>query len=108
VRVPVRWAAACAPENRAIAARAWSFLGPEEAAGRLAGEYSPDGQPLSGVNPAALVGAAGAARADGHISISDALLDRAEAADDAAPTYYGAAWVALGRVMLTTDWLGPC
>jgi len=108
VRVPVRWAAACTPENRAIAAREWSFLGPQEAAGNLAGEYSLDGQPLSPASPAALVGAAGAARADGHTSVSDALLDRAESADAATPTYYGAAWVALGRVMLNTDWLGPC
>jgi hypothetical protein len=108
VRVPVRWAAACAPENRAIAARDWSFLGPEEAGGRLAGEYSPDGRPLSPATPASLVGAAGAARAAGRTSTSDGLLDRAASADAANPTYYGAAWVALGRVMLTTDWLGPC
>lgn len=108
VRVPARWGAACAPENRAVAARAWSFLGPQQAAGTLAGEYTLDGQPLSPANPAALVGAAGAARAAGQTPASDALLDRAESAEAASPSYYGAAWVALGRVMLTTDWLGPC
>jgi endoglucanase len=26
----------------------------------------------------------------------------------AAPTYYGAAWVALGRALLTTSLLGGC
>ena len=25
-----------------------------------------------------------------------------------SPTYYGAAWVALGRIMLTTSLLGEC
>lgn len=108
VRVPVRWAAACSAENRAVAAAAWSFLGAQEAAGTLGGEYGLDGAPLSGANPAALVGAAGAARAAGDVDASDALLARAQAADAEAPTYYGAAWVALGRVMLTTDWMGGC
>jgi endoglucanase len=108
VRVPVRWGASCAPENRSVAARIWSVLGPKQAAGDLAGEYTLDGRPLSPATPAALVGAAGAARASGHTQASDALLDRAQAADAQRPSYYGNAWVALGRVMLTTDWLGPC
>jgi endoglucanase len=108
VRVPVRWGAACAPENRAVAARLWSFLGPREASGGLAGEYTTAGKAISPATPAALVGAAGAARAAGHTETSEALLDRAEEADAVHSTYYGAAWVALGRVMLTTDWLGPC
>jgi endo-1,4-beta-D-glucanase Y len=108
VRVPVRWAAACTPQNREIAAKAWSFLGPQNAGGHLAGQYSLDGQALSPATPAALVGAAAAARAAGKTSTSDSLLARAQAADAASPTYYGAAWVALGRVMLTTDWLGAC
>lgn len=107
-RVPVRWAAACSPENRAVAAASWSFLGAQETAGTLSGEYGLDGAALSGANPAALVGAAAAARAAGDVDAGDALLDRAQAADAEASTYYGAAWVALGRVMLTTDWLGAC
>ncbi|MCW3017098.1 MAG: hypothetical protein JWO02_4190, partial [Solirubrobacterales bacterium] len=36
------------------------------------------------------------------------LLDRAQAQDRVDPTYYGAAWVALGRLMLQTDRLAPC
>jgi endoglucanase len=108
VRAPVRWAAACTAENRAVAAIAWLFLGPQETGGRLGGEYALDGTALSPPNPAALVGAAASARAAGEPDISDSLLDRAEAAEQGAPSYYGAAWVALGRVMLTTDWLGSC
>ena len=36
------------------------------------------------------------------------LLDRAEAQADAAPGYYGDAWVALGRLWLTTPRLDGC
>ena len=32
-----------------------------------------------------------------------ALLGAAEALDKRQPTYYGAAWVALGRIMLTSN-----
>ena len=28
--------------------------------------------------------------------------------DERSPTYFGSAWVALGRIMLDTDLLGPC
>jgi endoglucanase len=33
----------------------------------------------------------------------DRMLDDAEALDQQHPSYYGAAWVALGRTLLTTD-----
>jgi hypothetical protein len=36
------------------------------------------------------------------------MLDRAQEEDSSQPTYYGAAWVALGRVMLTSSALGGC
>jgi endoglucanase len=41
-------------------------------------------------------------------SSASAALARAAQVDARGPTYYGAAWVALGRVMLTTDLLGRC
>ena len=50
-----------------------------------------------------LVAAAGAAEAAGKEADKQKLLDAAEALDQRAPTYYGAAWVALGRIMLDTD-----
>ncbi|MDW5596131.1 hypothetical protein VSS74_17420, partial [Conexibacter stalactiti] len=59
-------------------------------------------------HPAALVGAAAAARAAGDAGASDRLLARADALEARAPSYYGAAWAALGRIMLTTDLLGGC
>jgi len=36
------------------------------------------------------------------------LLEEAAALDQRSPTYYGAAWVALGRIMLTTKLLDAC
>jgi endoglucanase len=52
--------------------------------------------------------AAAAARAADDNKSSEQLLDQAQEADSAQPTYYGAAWVALGRVMLTSSALGAC
>ena len=52
----------------------------------------------------ALVAAAAAADAAGRRARRrQRLLDAAEALDRGSPTYYGAAWVALGRIMLDTD-----
>jgi hypothetical protein len=54
------------------------------------------------------VAAAGAAQAAGKTADAARLLDAAEKLDKQTPTYYGAAWVALGRVMLTSDLLDAC
>jgi endo-1,4-beta-D-glucanase Y len=89
-RAPVRYAASCARADRQLAARWW----PEVR----------DANP----HPSALAGAAAAARAAGDRAASDALLDRAEAAEEAHSTYYGAAWVALARTLLQGDALGAC
>jgi hypothetical protein len=52
----------------------------------------------------ALVAAAAAAHAAGDDGARDDLLGRAGALDREHPSYYGAAWTALGRSML----LGGC
>ena len=57
----------------------------------------------SSLHPVVLVAAAGAADAAGQAGARDRLLAAAEKLDKRSPTYYGAAWVALGRIMLTTD-----
>jgi endoglucanase len=36
------------------------------------------------------------------------LLGRAGDLQEERPSYYGAAWTALARMMLDTDWLGNC
>jgi endoglucanase len=109
-RVTVRLAESCDPRAHRIAAAAWPFLRGVTAAGRtpvLA--YDLSGRPLStATNPVTLVAAAGAAYAAGRRNAGDALLGRAQALDARQQTYYGDAWVALGRVMLQTHLLGSC
>jgi endoglucanase len=88
-RAPVRYAASCGAADRAAAARWWPAVRRTD-------------------NPVATVGAAGAARAAGDKNASDALLDHAEKQDAEHPTYYGAAWVALGRELLQSTDLPAC
>lgn len=107
VRVPIRMATACDATSRRIAAALWPRLRDGDAA-LLAREL--DGQPAPGAvrHATALVGAAAAARAAGDRSAMRGLLGDAEKLDRQSPTYYGAAWVALGRVLLTTGLLADC
>jgi hypothetical protein len=108
VRLPLRLADSCDKGARRLAARPWPFLR-GQARARVAPVYTLDGTPAAdGEHPAGLVGAAGAAKAAGDGRAARALLGRADAADRASPTYYGAALSALGRVMLTTNLLGRC
>lgn len=104
-RVTVWLAADCDPGNRARAAghRALLQEQPAASARTLTGEVlDPSAHPL------ALVAAAAAADADGDRAARDELLDDAAAQDQRTPTYYGAAWVALGRALLQDDVLDPC
>lgn len=107
-RLPVRFATACDARGRSAAASWWPVFAdtpPEQ----LSDAYDLDGEPVGeGSSPVVMVAAAAAALAAGEDGASDDLLDAAEAHDRALPTYYGAAWVALGRVLLTSDDLGAC
>jgi endo-1,4-beta-D-glucanase Y len=107
VRVPVQMAADCAPSGRAIAARMWPFFLSRDVV--VNAVYALDGTVVDrNKHAVAMVGAAGAAWAAGAHQSSRVLLERAEAWDVDHPTYYGAAWLALGRLWLTTDLLGGC
>ncbi|PRC50936.1 glycoside hydrolase, partial [Mycobacterium sp. ITM-2017-0098] len=59
-------------------------------------------------HPVAIVSAAAADDAAGETESAAARLDQASALQQTYPTYFGAAWVALGRIMLDTDLLGGC
>jgi endo-1,4-beta-D-glucanase Y len=105
VRVPVRLAESCDPADRELAARMWPKLRDEPGAARR----RLDGTPMAGdEHPAALVGAAAAAQAAGDRGAADDLLRRAASLDEQRPSYYGSAWVALGRAMLQDHSLGGC
>jgi endoglucanase len=107
-RVPVWFASACTAGARETSARWWPLL--ENAKGGGADlSYSLLGvSRTTVVNPLGLVAAASAAAAAGQDKAAARLLDRADAQANRFHTYYGDAWVALGRVLLDTTWLSPC
>lgn len=105
VRLPVRYAESCRADDRELAAGLWPLIEPLPAAS----VRGLDGRDVTGEQHAsALVGAAAAASASGEADRAAQLLDQAAALDDRRPTYYGSAWVALGRVLLDTELLGTC
>lgn len=107
VRTLVRMAEDPNPAGRQIAARAWPAFAGENPT-RLPVNHTLTGRPIGDIlHPVVLVAAAGAADAAGQPAARDGLLAEAEALDRRTPTYYGSAWVALGRMMLTTTLLDP-
>jgi endoglucanase len=107
-RAPVWLAASCSAADRSVAASDWTVLqhAPHHGADIA---YTLSGQPDSGVvNPVGLVAAAASAQAAGHIQDATSLLGQADQQSQQFPTYYGDAWVALGRVLLDTNWVSPC
>ena len=107
-RAPVWLAASCSAADRSVAAKDWTVL--QHAAHNGADiAYTLSGQPDSGVvNPVGLVAAAASAQAAGHGVDATSLLSQADQLSQRFHTYYGDAWVALGRVLLDTDWVSPC
>jgi endo-1,4-beta-D-glucanase Y len=107
-RTLMRFAEDPDPAGRRIAAGAWPvFKGRDPST--IPVEHDLKGNPAGSTkHPIALVAAAAAAGAAKDRADRDKLLDAAEALDRQTPTYYGAAWVALGRIMLTTRYLDPC
>lgn len=105
-RLPIRYAESCDPADRALAAS----LRPRVAAsGDVPALRNLDGSPASDwQHPVALVSAAATDDAAGDTDAGAARLDQASALQQRYPTYFGAAWVALGRIMLDTSWLGRC
>jgi cellulose synthase (UDP-forming) len=105
VRLAVRAAESCVAQDRRVAAELWPLY---RAAPGYA-EYALNGTPRTPRSHAAsLVAAAAAARAAGQTRAGNLLLDQADRLNRSQPTYYGAAWVALGRVLLTSNALGAC
>ena len=105
-RMPVRFAESCDPEDRALAGAMRPILtapGDVPALRNLDGSAASDWQ-----HPVALVAAAATEQGVGNTDGAVERLDAAARLQQRSPTYYGAAWVALGRIMLTTSLLGEC
>jgi endo-1,4-beta-D-glucanase Y len=108
VRTLVRFAEDPNPQGVAIAARAWPvFQGADPT--KLPVEHNLEGKIVGHtLHPVVLVAAAGAASAADQPAAREGLLDAAEELDrhsHTGGTYYGAAWVALGRILLDTKML---
>jgi endoglucanase len=104
-RLVVWLATSCDSRGPRLAARLDPLLSAREDALAL----SPSGQVLNlETNAMPLVAAAAAAQTAGNTARRDTLLARAALEDREHPTYYGTAWLALGRTLLTTNLLGGC
>lgn len=104
-RVPVRFSESCLPADVAVAADSVSALG----TGRQATSLDLSGAQMAGDHHPVFYVARAAARASaGDRSGARADLGRAETLNSIHPTYYGTAWIALGRVLLDSRVLGGC
>jgi endo-1,4-beta-D-glucanase Y len=105
-RLPVRFAESCDPADRELAAAMRPILA---APGDIPAQRNLDGSAASDwQHPVAVVAAAATEQAAGDADGAAARLDAASALQQRYPTYFGAAWVALGRIMLSTSLLGVC
>lgn len=100
-RTVIRHAASCDPADLEVAARTWPFFERVVDGGSVVAVYELDGAPATtDRHPLVLVAAAAAASAAGQRHRVGSLLDAAARVQDAHPTYYGAAWLALGEALL--------
>ena len=104
-RMPVRFAESCRPRDRALAA---ALAPPLSSAGDTA-RLDLAGQPVADFDSVvAAVAQAAVAAAQGDEDRAAQELADAQRIHEATDTYYGAAWNALGRLLLTDDALGGC
>ncbi|WP_375489224.1 glycosyl hydrolase family 8 [uncultured Jatrophihabitans sp.] len=104
-RLFIRLAASCSATDRALAAHAsTAAMRPNAVAIRTLS----DSDVVSWHNPITAVGAAAIDTARGDSPAAGRALDAAAAQNKQSPTYYGAAWLALGSVLLRSNRLGSC
>jgi endoglucanase len=106
MRMPLRYAEACAAPDRALAGSIAPTL---RRTTQLAAQLDLGGTAVTGDTSAlAYVARAAAEQAAGQSAAAAADLRRADRTAATTPTYYGDAWAALGTTMLTSDVLGGC
>ena len=107
-RTLVRLGVAADPTARSAVARAWDVF-KQTRAQDIVTEHQLSGAAVgTDHNPVTLVAVAAAADAAGDRRVVPGLLQQAQKLNNEHPTYYGAAWLALGRLLLTTNLLDPC
>lgn len=106
-RTVLRTAESCEPADRALAADTAPEL--DRPVDQLRGDYTLDGTATANwQHPLILAASAAVHTAVGDASGAATALDAAATLDDQAPSYYGGAWVALGRVLLQTTLISSC
>jgi endoglucanase len=106
-RLVVWLGVSCEPAARRLTAR-WASLLATRARSRALALSSRGSVIDAATNAMPLVAAAAAAQAAGKARRRDQLLDEAAGVQQAHPTYYGGAWLALGRTLMTSSALGGC
>ncbi len=105
-RLPIRYAESCRPEDRRAAA---ALFAPLSRGQQLATALDLGGTALNpDEHPIGYLARAAAASASGDQQPAREDIERAVVLGQEFGTYYGAAWTALGRLMLETDELGGC
>ena len=104
----VVWSAvSCRPEEKSFAAQWYSLLRYAERGSSTT--LALNGDVLNGSpHPMPLVASAAAAGAAGDESSQESRLESAEKMYAQDPTFYGAAWIALGRMLLETNKFHAC
>ena len=106
-RTVVWFAASCNPHATKLAARWWRLLRPRHRSQALT--LGLNGAVLDGTGTGVSgVASAAAAHAAGDDAATTRLLHKADDLQQRFPTYYGGAWTALGRTLLTSNALGAC
>jgi len=104
-RTPIRFAESCDPADRALAA---AMVAPLDRGGDAA-ELDLGGTPIGpGESVLAATAQAAAVAAAGDLVRAAEELTDGDLLAQSAVSYYGAAWSALGHLMLTDDVLGGC
>lgn len=105
-RLPLRFAESCSTQDQQLAAQ---MLAPLTRQDQLPAALDLGGTPLnSDEHPIAYLARAAAASSAGDPTTANNNLLQASTIAQEYGTYYGAAWTALGKLMLETDLLGGC
>lgn len=108
-RTIVWLAATCSAAPHVLSGRAWPLLSQTALSGQFASSLSLGGKSNGGkAAPLIAIADAAAAATAGHSRQANALVIQADRVARQNPGYYGAAWAALGRVLLITRSLGTC
>ena len=105
---PLWYSESCVAGDRQLATSMWQILNRSRAS-RFATSLSLSGKVIDDTpSVRAAVGSAAAAQVAQDPQQALALLNQAATIDQHTPSFSGDAWLAVGRIVVTTPWLGTC